>query len=99
MIHCVASLGPIPKLKLFWKGTLMRLAIGFWLSLASSSVLASLSDSAAFVLKSAKVSKLTTKKGRTGVIQASFIGLLLIGFLFCSGANFSFFRREVGRSS
>jgi hypothetical protein len=27
----VASLGSIPKLKLFWKGTLMRLAIGQFL--------------------------------------------------------------------
>jgi RadC-like JAB domain len=29
-IDHVTSLGLTPKLKLFWKGTLMRLAIGFW---------------------------------------------------------------------
>ena len=93
------TIGPIPKLKLFWNGTLMRLAIGFWLSLASSSVLASLSDSAAYVLQSAKVSKITTKKGRTGILQAAFIGVLFIGFLFCSGPKFSVIRRAAGRSN
>src|SRR5208282_2874291 len=81
--HCVASFEPIPKLKLFWKGTLMRLAIGFWLSLASSSVvLESLSDSAAFALKSEKISKITTKMGGTGVSQATFPDVFSIGFLF-----------------
>src|ERR1700758_697471 len=84
--HCVASLGPIPKLKLFWNGTLMRLATGFWVSLASSSVLdsCSLVDSAAFALKRAKVSKIAAKELATRLTQAAaFIGMFFIGFLFC----------------
>ncbi len=35
--HCVTSFGPMPKLKLFWNGTLIMLAIGFWAALASAS--------------------------------------------------------------
>ena len=36
--HCVTSLGPMPKLKLFWNGTLIMLAIGFCAALANASV-------------------------------------------------------------
>src|ERR1700752_320958 len=87
--RCVASLGPIPKLKLFWNGTLMRLATGFWVSLASSSVLdsCSLEDSAAFALKNAKVSKIATKELATRLTQAALIGVLFIGFLFFEKTN------------
>ena len=59
----MASLGPLPKLKLFWKGTLMRFAMGFWVSLASSSALldsGSVAGSAAFPLNSAKLKKIAT---------------------------------------
>src|SRR5262245_532206 len=34
--YTIRSLLPAPKLKLFWKGTLMRSATGFWVFLASS---------------------------------------------------------------
>src|SRR6185503_11838437 len=35
-IQTISSLLPAPTLKLFWKGTLMRSATGFWVFLASS---------------------------------------------------------------
>src|SRR6516225_5473433 len=40
--------GPMPKLKLLCHGTLMRLATGFWVSLAGLSVRDSLAGSSAF---------------------------------------------------
>ena len=64
--------GRLPKLKLFWKETLMRLATGFWVFLANSSVFASSSDSAAYAQISANVNKITAKKGETGILQALF---------------------------
>src|SRR5208282_329660 len=90
----------------------MRLAIGFWLSLARSSVLesSSLRDSAAYALKSANVSRTATKKGGIGVIQAAFMGVFLIGSLFAvvssaivmdcrADGGFLRRRRRVGRWS
>src|SRR5277367_1974310 len=36
-LYCMTLFGPMPKLKLFWKGTLIMLAMGFWAALASAS--------------------------------------------------------------
>src|SRR5271170_3099566 len=35
-LYCMAWLGPMPKSQLFWKGTLIRFATGFWSFLARS---------------------------------------------------------------
>lgn len=84
--HCVASVEPMPKLKLFWNGILMRLATGFWVSLANFSVWASwsLAGSAACAVISTNVSKIGTKNLATDVTQAAFVGVFSIGFLFCN---------------
>src|SRR5271165_2103677 len=80
--HCVASLGPMPKLKLFWKGTLMRLATGFWVSLASFSVSDSLSlpGSAAIAVKGTMLDKIATRKLATGVTEAWKIVFIVLVF-------------------
>ena len=41
---------------------------------------------AVYALKSTKVSKITTEKGKTGIIQAAFIGVLFTGFFSWSKA-------------
>src|SRR4029434_6459885 len=46
-IQTISSLLPAPKLKLFWKGTLMRSATGFCVFLASSVSLSWLAEVAA----------------------------------------------------
>src|SRR5271165_1565101 len=35
-LYCIALAGPMPKSQLFWMGTLMRAATGFWSFLARS---------------------------------------------------------------
>src|SRR6516164_7306150 len=81
MTHCVASFGPMPKLKLFWKGTLIRFETGFWVSLASSSALldsGSLAGSAAFPAFIVTPTKTAQKRQETGAIQEAFIDSFFI---------------------
>src|SRR5262249_35179137 len=71
----------MPKLKLFWKGALMRFATGFWVSLASSSALldsGSLAGSAAFPTLIATLSKTAQKSQETEVIREAFIDSFFI---------------------
>src|SRR5208283_2563717 len=45
-VYFIALAGPMPKSQLFWIGTLMRAATGFWSFLASSASWAALSSAA-----------------------------------------------------
>ena len=49
-VYFMAFAGPMPKSQLFWIGTLIRLATGFWVCLANST---ELSGASAAVLSSA----------------------------------------------
>src|ERR1039458_644344 len=78
-VYFIAFSGPMPKSQLFWMGTLMRLAMGFWSFLASSAS-AALSSLGASWAKSAvvgKASALTSVAARRFILYVVFMVLVL----------------------
>src|SRR5271157_2868943 len=79
-VYFIAFAGPMPKSQLFWMGTLMRLATGFWSFLASSASAAALSSVGASWANSAVVenaSALTSAAARRTLVGLMFLYLVI----------------------